>query len=70
MRTQNNYIQHTNIRDSKFVLLTLCDAGYGDFATISKLCAEDILDMIEFMQIKNDINQYEHEKAKANAQNG
>lgn len=47
-------------------MLSLVKAGYGDFEVVSRMSVEDVLDAIEFEEMRADIEVHKYEQARQN----
>lgn len=45
-------------------MLSLVKAGYGDFEVVSRMSVVEVLDAIEFEEMRADIEQYQYEQAR------
>lgn len=51
-------IKFTNLSDDKFALCYLCKKGFGTLEELEALDTDDFLDLIEFENISQDIENY------------
>ena len=49
---KKKYIEHTNLSNIKFCIISLSEKGYGTINELNKMKLIDILDILEFEQIK------------------
>lgn len=59
-----NLIKYTNLDDYTMTVCTLVKAGFGSVAEIEALDTDEFLDLVEFMQISNAIEQHQIDEAK------
>lgn len=46
-------------------MFSLVKAGYGDYEAVSKMSVTEVLDAIEFEEMRADIEEYEREQARS-----
>lgn len=59
-------MRHTNLTDDMFIYCALSEAGFGSVAEMKALDTPDLLDLLEYLQIKRAIEAHELEKAHGN----
>ena len=51
----HNCIIYTNVNDYKWTIFSLSKAGFGSVSDLENMCLEDYLDLTEYLQITNEI---------------
>lgn len=62
-------IKHTNLDDYTMTACMLVSEGFGSKAEIDSLDTDDFLDLVEFVQIRNAIQQHQIDEARADSGN-
>ena len=53
-----NYVSFTNVSDDFWAVCFMAESGLGSIAELKELDTPDFLDALEYLQIKNKINEH------------
>jgi hypothetical protein len=62
--SSNNYVTKTNLSGYKAQVCRLVKSGYGSFIDISSLDSDDFLDLLEYEEISNIIQEHQLDQVR------